>query len=83
MLSAVVTSSAVARATGVHIDDTHLRLYLSDGREIAAPLAWFPLLESGTLEERQHWRLIGDGAGVHWPDLDEDVSVAGLLGLPD
>ncbi|MGH7856217.1 MAG: DUF2442 domain-containing protein [Candidatus Binatia bacterium] len=55
---------------------------LSDGREVAAPLSWFPRLASASAKERDNWRLIGGGVGIHWPDLDEDVSVASLLGLP-
>ena len=52
---------------------------LSDGRTVTAPLAWYPRLLHGTVRERRHWRLIGGGEGVHWPDLDEDLSVEGLL----
>src|SRR5919197_3560821 len=52
---------------------------LSDGRTITAPLAWYPRLLHGTPRERRRWRLIGGGEGVHWPDLDEDLSVEGLL----
>ena len=59
-------------------DDT-LTLELSDGRTISAPLAWYPRLLHGTVEERSRWRLIGQGRGIHWPDLDEDISVENLL----
>jgi len=59
-------------------DDT-LTIELSDGRTISVPLAWYPRLLHGSPEERAQWRLIGQGAGIHWPDLDEDVSVEGLL----
>jgi hypothetical protein len=52
---------------------------LSDGRTLTAPLAWYPRLLHGTARERRRWRLIGGGEGVHWPDLDEDLSVEGLL----
>ena len=52
---------------------------LSDGRIISVPLAWFPRLVSATVEERGHCRLIGAGEGIHWPVLDDDVSVEGLL----
>lgn len=56
---------------------------LFDGRTITAPLAWFPRLQHGTANERNHWRFIGRGEGIHWPDLDEDISVEGLvLGKP-
>ena len=56
-----------------------LTVELSDGRTIAVPLAWYPRLIHATKKERGNWRLIGKGQGIHWPDLDEDVSVEGLL----
>jgi hypothetical protein len=56
-----------------------LRAVLADGREISVPLAWFPRLRDATLEQRRNWRLIGGGVGVHWPDVDEDISAASLL----
>jgi hypothetical protein len=56
---------------------------LKDGRTLSVPLAWFPRLRDGSPEQRSAWRLIGGGVGIHWPALDEDVSVAGLLGNPD
>ena len=52
---------------------------LSDGRTISVPLAWYPRLVHATQEERNNWELIGQGQGVHWPDLDEDLSVEGLI----
>jgi hypothetical protein len=52
---------------------------LLDGRTIIVPLAWYPRLVAGTPQERQHWRLIGDGVGIHWPDLDEDIKIEHLL----
>lgn len=58
-----------------------LRVLLMDGREIAAPLIWFPRLQKATAEERNNWRLIGGGIGVHWEDVDEDISVESLLRL--
>ena len=60
-------------------EDT-LTAELSDGRTISVPLAWYPRLVNATEEERGNWRLIGGGQGIHWPDLDEDVSVEGCLG---
>lgn len=60
-------------------DEHFLRLTLADGRELAAPLAWFPRLLTATPAERAEWRLIGRGQGVHWPRIDEDVAVATLL----
>jgi len=56
-----------------------LTVDLSDGRSISVPLAWYPRLLHGTPEERNNWRLIGNSEGVHWPDLDEDVSIENLL----
>ena len=63
----------------VQVLDAELVLRLSDGRTVSAPLAWFPRLLHGTPEQRNNWRLIGKGVGIHWPDLDEDISVESLL----
>ena len=68
-----------AIAKGVTVDDDALVVDLADARTITVPLAWFPRLEHGTAAERANWRLIGRGVGIHWPDLDEDISVEGLL----
>ena len=68
---------AVARDATV-TEDT-LTVELSDGRTIAVPLAWYPRLIHATKKERGNWRIIGKGQGIHWPDLDEDISVEGLL----
>ena len=64
---------------GVTITEDTLRVELSDGRAISAPLAWFPRLLHSTAKERKNWRLIGKGHGIHWEQLDEDISVEGLL----
>jgi Protein of unknown function (DUF2442) len=70
-------------AQNVQVTDEALIVDLSDGRTVSVPLAWFPRLLHGKPEERNQWRLIGDGEGIHWPDLDEDVSVENLiLGKP-
>ena len=66
-------------ATSVTVTDDALVVELSDGRTVSVPLAWYPRLLHGTAGERRGWRLIGGGEGVHWPDLDEDISVEGLL----
>jgi hypothetical protein len=66
-------------AAHVEVTSEALTVDLTDGRTISVPLAWYPRLESATPKERQRWRLIGNGQGVHWPDLDEDVSVENLL----
>ncbi len=70
---------ALPKAQDVVIDAASLTVALSDGRSISAPISWFPRLSHATDAERNAWRLIGDGEGVHWPALDEDVSVEGLL----
>jgi hypothetical protein len=56
-----------------------LTVDLSDGRSISVPLVWYPRLLHGTPDERNNWRLIGNADGIHWPDLDEDISVENLL----
>jgi hypothetical protein len=67
-------------AVTVQVTADTLTVDLSDGRSISVPLAWYPRLSHGTAAERANWRLIGRGEGVHWPDLDEDISVDNLLG---
>ena len=67
------------RAQRVRLSADSLIVDLVDGRTIAAPLSWYPRLAHGSDAERSHWRFIGDGEGIHWPDLDEDISVEGLL----
>ncbi len=69
----------VPNAGNVTITEDTLTVDLSDGRTISAPLAWFPRLQHATQEERKRWRLIGQGQGVHWDEIDEDISVEGLL----
>jgi len=61
------------------VTDERLIVTLADGRELSAPLAWFPRLLEATAEQRQKWRLLGRGRGIHWPEVDEDISVASLL----
>jgi hypothetical protein len=68
-----------AVAQSLSVNDEGLTVDLADGRTITVPLAWFPRLADGTATERANWRLIGGGAGIHWPDLDEDISVESLL----
>lgn len=78
-MSISTTELRLADVTDVHITDEALTVDLSDGRSVSVPAAWFPRLSSGTPAERSNWRLIGTGQGIHWPDLDEDISVEGLL----
>ena len=66
-------------AESVMITEDTLNVDLSDGRTISVPLTWFPRLVHATQEQRDNWRLIGGGHGIHWDDIDEDISVEGLL----
>lgn len=66
-------------ALDVRFSDDSIAVDLSDGRSISAPLAWYPRLFHGTTKERNNWRLIGNGFGIHWPDLDEDLSVESII----
>ena len=68
-----------AKAQDVQVTDDCLSVDLNDGRTISVPLAWYPRLLHGTKGERDNWRFIGDKEGIHWPDLDEDISVENLL----
>ena len=68
-----------ARAQGVRVTEDALIVDLVDGRIISVPLAWYPRLAHGTGAERSRWRFIGEGEGIHWADLDEDISVENLL----
>ncbi len=67
------------RVREVRLDADTLKVNLMDGRAISVPLAWFPRLALATAAERDNWRIAGAGYGIHWPDLDEDLSTAGLL----
>ena len=79
MNSSTVDETGTAVAIQVQVTDDTLHVELSDGRTIGVPLAWYPRLSHGTPKERSAWRLIGAGRGIHWPDLDEDISMANLL----
>ncbi len=67
--------------TDVHFRENSLVVILADGREVSAPLEWFPRLRNATDAQRKKWRLIGSGVGIHWPDVDEDISVKSLLAV--
>jgi Protein of unknown function (DUF2442) len=66
-------------AESVRFSEDSMTVHLDDGRSLSVPLAWYPRLLNGTKQEREKLELIGDGEGIHWPELDEDISVAGLL----
>ncbi len=72
-----------ALAVGVDFSTTHLLVSLVGGRLIGAPIAWFPRLRDATPENRRNWRLVADGVGIHWDEIDEDISVDGLLAYPE
>ena len=78
-MSTLVIEADSIVATAVAVTDDFLTVQLRDGRSISVPMAWYPRLQHGTPGERGKWRIIGHGDGIHWPDLDEDISICGLL----
>jgi len=81
MSSSVVEANP--RAQEVSVSEDELTVALADGRRVSVPLAWFPRLLHASPVQRANWELFGDGEGIHWPDVDEDLSVAGILrGVP-
>ena len=76
---AELTEIRLPAAQDVVVTESTLTVDLDDGRTISVPLAWYPRLVHGTTEERKNWRISGAGWGIQWPDLDEDISVKGLL----
>jgi hypothetical protein len=79
MASLARTDSADTRVKSVSIDADRLTVELMDGRAISAPLVWYPRLSQATPEQRARWEIAGGGYGLHWPELDEDLSTEGLL----
>jgi hypothetical protein len=82
MITSVV-SPPKARARSLEFITDAFVVHLEDGRSLTIPLEWFPRLRDATPEQRNRWVLIGPGFGIHWPEIEEDISVVGLLGLPD
>ncbi|GAC1661580.1 MAG: DUF2442 domain-containing protein [Ktedonobacteraceae bacterium] len=78
-----ISPNKTAQAKSLYFEAERIHVLLSDGREINAPLDWFPRLRNPTDKQRQQWELIGHGVGIHWEAIDEDMFVAGLLGLPN
>ena len=78
-MNSLVIEVQEAIAQSIAVSETSLTVDLVDGRTIIVPLVWYPRLWYGTPEERNHFEIIGDGTLIHWPDLDEDLSVSGLL----
>jgi hypothetical protein len=77
MSSSIVEANP--RAQDVSLSEDELTVALADGRRISVPLAWYPRLLHASPEQRAKWELLGDGEGIRWPDVDEDLSVAGIL----
>ncbi len=75
----ILADKKEAKATDVWFSNDMLFVRLSDGREVGAPIAWFPRLKNASEKERKNWRFVGNGIGIHWQDIDEDISVGGLL----
>ena len=78
-MSTLAIEIEIPYAVVVHVTNDTLTVDLSDGRSVSVPLGWYPRLENATTEERNNWRLIGKGRGIHWQDIDEDISIEGLL----
>jgi len=78
-MTTLVIDSAASKATTVRLAEDSLVVDLADGRTVSVPLAWYPRLLQGSPDERANHRFIGQGEGIHWPDLDEDVSVVNIL----
>ena len=78
-MSSSTVDTTGGTATQVIVSNDSLSVALADGRTIVVPLAWYPRLVHATAKERKSWRLIAGGRGIHWPELDEDISVANLL----
>ncbi len=78
-MSTLVTEMQITNAVSAEVSAETLTVNLVDGQTISVPIGWFPRLQHATEKGRINWRLIGKGEGLHWPDLDEDVSVKGLL----
>jgi hypothetical protein len=78
-MSTSASEFSIPLAIDVKVTESTLNVDLSDGRSITVPISWYPRLDNATPSERDRWELIGDGHGIHWPEIDEDISVQGLL----
>ena len=79
MASSARVQAADTRVKTVSVDEDELSVGLMDGRRITVPLAWYPRLANATPAQRAHWEISGGGYGVHWPEVDEDLSTEGML----
>jgi hypothetical protein len=75
----ILAVAADERVASVSLDEDTLSVRLKDGRTISVPLAWFPRLLHASAQQRNNWKVAGGGYGIHWPDIDEDLSTEGLL----
>jgi len=78
-MSSSLTEIVLANAVSVNINNESLSVDLDDGRTVSIPISWYPRLFHASNDERQHYRFIGNGAGIYWEDLDEDISIEGIL----
>jgi len=76
---AIATQADTLHITSVHPEQDWLVVDMSDGRRLSTPISWYPRLARASQQQRENWRLIGGGEGIHWPELDEDLSLAGML----
>jgi len=74
-----LVKNKIVKATDLEFTEDALKVFLEDGREITVPIEWFPKLRNASPQERNNWRFIGNGVGIHWNSLDEDISIKGLL----
>ena len=82
-MSTLAIELEIPQAMNVYVSEDTLSVELSDGRSISVPMDWYPRLTHATDQERSNWRIIGNGHGIHWEELDEDISVKNLLtGMP-
>jgi hypothetical protein len=78
-----IAAATEPRISGIEVTDNEIVAMLVDGRRVSVPLAWSWRLLEATPQQRQHFEIMGNGTGVHWPDIDEDISIAGMLrGVP-
>ena len=78
-MSILAVKRVQALARDVRFDEHMMHVFLQDGRQVSVPIEWFPRLRNASEKQRKHWRLIGQGIGIHWPEADEDISVTALL----
>ena len=79
MISSKIVELQIVKAVELQITEDTLSVELDDGRAISVPLAWYPRLTHGSIDERNSWEFIGNGTGIHWPQLDADISINNLL----